>query len=107
MKLNEMRLLENLLMLDMKEMILHPRSACLDPPLESRHREDGPRYSISPIVINDFFDNFPLSMRPSIRQLEYLIAVADALHFGRAAQSCAVTQPALSAQIQQRDHVGR
>jgi len=37
--------------------------------------------------------------RPSIRQLEYLVAVAEARHFGRAARQCAVTQPALSAQI--------
>lgn len=39
--------------------------------------------------------------RPSIRQLEYVVAVADTLHFGRAARQCAVTQPALSAQIRQ------
>lgn len=39
-------------------------------------------------------------MRPSIRQLEYAVALADALHFGRAARACHVTQPALSAQIQ-------
>ena len=38
--------------------------------------------------------------RPSIRQLECAVAVADSLHFGRAARSCAITQPALSAQIQ-------
>jgi LysR family hydrogen peroxide-inducible transcriptional activator len=37
--------------------------------------------------------------RPSLRQLEYLVALADAGHFGRAAHACAVTQPALSAQI--------
>lgn len=39
-------------------------------------------------------------MRPSIRQLEYLVAVAETLHFRKAAQNCSVTQPALSAQIQ-------
>lgn len=38
--------------------------------------------------------------RPSLRQLEYAVAVADALHFGRAATACHVTQPALSTQIQ-------
>ena len=38
--------------------------------------------------------------RPSIRQLECAVAVADALHFGRAARACSITQPALSAQIQ-------
>lgn len=38
--------------------------------------------------------------RPSLRQLEYLVALADARHFGRAARACAVSQPALSTQIQ-------
>jgi len=38
--------------------------------------------------------------RPSIRQLEYAVAVADLLHFGQAARACHVTQPALSTQIQ-------
>jgi LysR family hydrogen peroxide-inducible transcriptional activator len=38
--------------------------------------------------------------RPSIRQLECAVAVAEHLHFGRAARACAITQPALSAQIQ-------
>ena len=44
-------------------------------------------------------------MRPSIRQLEYLVAVAEIRHFGRAAKHCAVTQPALSAQIQQLEEL--
>jgi LysR family hydrogen peroxide-inducible transcriptional activator len=39
-------------------------------------------------------------MRPSVRQLEYAVALAEQRHFGRAARACAVTQPALSAQIQ-------
>jgi LysR family hydrogen peroxide-inducible transcriptional activator len=43
--------------------------------------------------------------RPSIRQLEYAVAVAENLHFGRAAKQCAVTQPALSAQIQQLEEL--
>src|SRR5436190_23827600 len=35
----------------------------------------------------------------TLRDLEYLIAVADHQHFGKAAESCHVSQPALSAQI--------
>ena len=35
----------------------------------------------------------------SLRDLEYVVAVAENLHFGRAALSCSVSQPTLSAQI--------
>ncbi len=38
-------------------------------------------------------------MRPSLRQLEYAVALAESLHFGRAARACHVSQPALSLQI--------
>src|SRR5687767_2696733 len=38
-------------------------------------------------------------MRPSVRQLEYLVALAEHRSFRRAAAACAVSQPALSAQI--------
>ncbi|WP_421790798.1 LysR family transcriptional regulator [Hyphobacterium sp.] len=38
-------------------------------------------------------------MRPTLRQLEYFVAVADALAFGPAAQKLAVTQPSLSKQL--------
>ncbi|HEX2732348.1 MAG TPA: LysR substrate-binding domain-containing protein [Polyangiaceae bacterium] len=37
--------------------------------------------------------------RPSVRQLEYLVAVAKALNFREAAKQCHISQPALSAQI--------
>ncbi|MGB9163101.1 MAG: LysR substrate-binding domain-containing protein [Rhodomicrobium sp.] len=37
----------------------------------------------------------------SLRQLRYFDALAQLLHFGRAADQCAVTQPALSMQIQE------
>src|SRR5215510_12076016 len=35
----------------------------------------------------------------SLRQLQYLVAVADALSFRRAAERCHVSQPSLSAQV--------
>jgi LysR family hydrogen peroxide-inducible transcriptional activator len=43
--------------------------------------------------------------RPSLRQLEYVVAVADHGHFGRAAKACFVTQPALSTQIRQLEEL--
>lgn len=36
---------------------------------------------------------------PNLRQLRYLVALSDNLHFGRAAEACAVTQSTLSAGI--------
>lgn len=36
---------------------------------------------------------------PTLRQLEYLVALADLKHFGRAAQACNVSQPSLSQQL--------
>ncbi|MCA9320629.1 MAG: hydrogen peroxide-inducible genes activator [Planctomycetes bacterium] len=38
---------------------------------------------------------------PSVRQIECLVAVAEALNFSQAAAACHITQPALSAQIRQ------
>lgn len=38
---------------------------------------------------------------PSLQQLRYLVAVADQLHFRRAAELCNVTQPTLSAQVKE------
>jgi len=39
--------------------------------------------------------------RPTLQQLAYLVAVEDHRHFGRAADACLVSQPALSAQIRE------
>ncbi len=38
---------------------------------------------------------------PSLRQLEYLVALSQELHFRRAAERVHVTQPTLSAQLQE------
>jgi LysR family transcriptional regulator, hydrogen peroxide-inducible genes activator len=38
---------------------------------------------------------------PSLQQLRYLVAVADTLHFRRAAEAVHVTQPTLSAQLRE------
>lgn len=43
----------------------------------------------------------------SLRDLEYLVAVADHRHFGRAAAACAVSQPALSGQIRKIEELLR
>ncbi len=43
--------------------------------------------------------------RPSLRQLECVVAVAEHLNFRRAAEACFITQPALSAQLQQLENV--
>lgn len=40
-------------------------------------------------------------MTPTLRQIEYAVALADKQNFRRAAESCHVSQPALSAQIRQ------
>ena len=42
----------------------------------------------------------PQRERPTVRQLEYLVALGEALHFRRAAEAASISQPALSAQVQ-------
>jgi LysR family hydrogen peroxide-inducible transcriptional activator len=48
---------------------------------------------------------FPAAQDLSIRQLQYVVAVADALGFHRAAEKCGVSQPTLSSQIQKLEEV--
>ncbi len=43
-------------------------------------------------------------MRPTVRQLEYVVAVSEEASFSRAAQRCFVSQPALSNQVKQLEH---
>jgi LysR family hydrogen peroxide-inducible transcriptional activator len=40
----------------------------------------------------------------TLRQLRYLVSLARLKHFGRAAEDCAVTQPALSMQVRALEH---
>ena len=42
-----------------------------------------------------------MSVRPSIKQLEYAVALAEHRHFRKAADASFITQPAMSAQIRQ------
>ena len=41
---------------------------------------------------------------PSLRQLEYLVALADTSHFRKAAERVHVSQPTLSGQIKELEH---
>ena len=42
---------------------------------------------------------------PTMKQLQYLTALADTQHFGRAAQRCHITQSTLSAGIRDLESV--
>ncbi|SBV99224.1 Hydrogen peroxide-inducible genes activator [uncultured Alphaproteobacteria bacterium] len=46
-----------------------------------------------------------MKLIPTLRQLQYLVAVADHRHFGRAADSCFVTQSTLSSGIQDLESI--
>lgn len=43
-------------------------------------------------------------MTPSLKQLRYLVAIADTLHFRRAAEQTHVSQPTLSGQLRELEH---
>ncbi|WP_299471386.1 LysR substrate-binding domain-containing protein [uncultured Roseibium sp.] len=48
-----------------------------------------------------------MRFRPSPRQLDYFIALAETLHFGKAAEKCNVSQPTLSSQFKLlEEHLG-
>src|SRR5579859_5178461 len=49
----------------------------------------------------------PRTMDLKLKDLRYLVAVADTRHFGRAAAKCFVSQPTLSAQLRKlEDYLG-
>jgi LysR family hydrogen peroxide-inducible transcriptional activator len=50
------------------------------------------------ILIGNLYEDV-MPFRPSHRQLEYLIALGEAGHFGEAARRCNVSQPTLSVQV--------
>jgi hypothetical protein len=51
------------------------------------------------IESNDHADRFPRTIRPTLRQLQYIVAVADMGKFRDAAELLSVSQPSLSEQI--------
>jgi LysR family hydrogen peroxide-inducible transcriptional activator len=53
------------------------------------------------VIIKSIDINYRMPYRPSFRQLEYVVALDDARHFGQAAARCHVSQPTLSVQIAQ------
>tara|TARA_Y100001934_G_scaffold274784_1_gene367866 strand:- start:133 stop:1056 length:924 start_codon:yes stop_codon:yes gene_type:complete len=46
-----------------------------------------------------------MAAQPSIKQLKYLVALAECGHFGRAAEACFITQPSLSAAINELENL--
>ncbi|MEQ5776658.1 MULTISPECIES: LysR substrate-binding domain-containing protein [unclassified Thalassospira] len=46
-----------------------------------------------------------MAAQPSIKQLKYLVALAETGHFGRAAEACFITQPSLSAAISELENL--
>ncbi len=58
------------------------------------------------IVIIDYWSKGqPMKRVPTMKQLQYLVALADTQHFGRAAQRCFVTQSTFSAGIRDLESV--
>lgn len=56
------------------------------------------QYIVSIIAIEKLYY---MAYRPSFRQLDYIVALEDLRHFGRAAARCHVSQPTLSMQVAQ------
>src|SRR5690606_30869091 len=71
--------------------------------LGARHLPPLPR-SIEKLVQKSARDDYSRSMHnylPSLKQMQYLVALHEHGHFGRAADACNVTQSTLSAGIRE------
>lgn len=67
------------------------------------HRESQQINLITSITLDYRWERPPTTLqameRPSLRQLDYAVALAEHRHFGRAARAVSVSQPGLSSQI--------
>ena len=57
------------------------------------------------LMYQSYFANAAMKRLPTMKQLQYLVALADTQHFGRAAQRCYITQSTLSAGIRDLESV--
>src|SRR5689334_15217005 len=82
------------------------------PPPACGRRSPSPRQAgggiarlIAPTTLYSPFNRIGRSMAqtylPTLKQLQYLVALHDAGHFGRAAEACFVTQSTLSAGLRE------
>lgn len=70
----------------------------------SRSVHGQPHYYKDIVGISDITCCY-MNMVPTLRQLEYIVAVADTGQFVEAARQCGVSQPALSKQVQQVEEI--
>lgn len=65
-----------------------------------------PYKSIKLVIVNTVIDWIDqLRTLPTLRQLRYLVAIAEHKHFGRAAEACFATQSTLSAGLQELENL--